>query len=397
MAENNKMRPEECPPGLHIEQLSLKRDRHVVKKLQNATYNFAFAFDIDGVLVRGSIPLEGAKQALKFLQSNAIPFILLTNGGGLTEADHAARVSQRLDISIDEDQFVQSHSPFKSFVSQYNNNWVVVLGGQKSAVKELAAQYGFNPDKVISSSDVAKYLPSLHPFPEMTAAYHNEHGTAINNFSCDEQIAAIFVFSSPRDWCLDLQICLELLLSSKGQLGTQSPLNGDPTLPNNGYQQDGQPQLFWCNPDVQWATSYPIPRLAQGGFRAALEGIWAAVTKGQSEIKSWSCGKPTSTTYDFAEKVLKTYDGKIRPGGNAPAIKTVYMIGDNPESDICGALRANKESKLTWKSVLVETGVHKAGTTPAYEPTETKSDVWEAVRWAVSNETGVDIGKLAEE
>ncbi|KAI3397136.1 hypothetical protein diail_11197 [Diaporthe ilicicola] len=67
-------------------------------------------------------------------------------------------------------------------------------------------EYGFNPDKIVSSSNSAKHLPTLHPFPEMTAAYHNEHGNAADHFSCDKQIAAIFVFTSPRDWNYDNKI-----------------------------------------------------------------------------------------------------------------------------------------------------------------------------------------------
>ncbi|KAL1854325.1 hypothetical protein Daus18300_011511 [Diaporthe australafricana] len=400
MADEPNMLPEECPPALPIDQISLIGNRHVIPDLQNVTHNFAFAFDIDGVLVRGKAPLHGAKQALETLQANAIPFILLTNGGGLTEADHAERVGQRLDISIREDQFVQSHSPFQSFVDEFQDKWILVLGGQKSAAKELATHYAFSPNKIVSSSDLVKDHPSIHPFPEMTASYHGEHGKVAEDFSHEKEIAAIFVFSSPRDWCLDLQVCLDLLLSSRGRLGTESALNGDTTLPNNGYQQDNQPRLFWCNPDVQWATSHATPRLAQGGFRAALEGIWKSVTKGKAELNSWTCGKPTSTTYDFAEQVLKEYNGKLQASGatktKATKLKTVYMIGDNPESDICGAMVADKVSDLTWRSVLIETGVHKAGTTPAYEPTETKSDVWGAVRWAINKETDVDIGERTD-
>ena len=72
------------------------------------------------------------------------------------------------------------------------------------------------------------------------------------------------------------------------------------------------------------------------------------------------------------------------------------MIGDNPESDICGAILANETSSLAWRSVLVETGVYKAGTRPEYKPTEIKTNVWEAVRWAIGHETDVDIGELPE-
>ncbi|KAK2604265.1 hypothetical protein N8I77_007209 [Diaporthe amygdali] len=395
MEEETTMLPEECPPGLGFDGLSLNGAKRAIHDLQNATHDFAFAFDIDGVLMRGKTPLSGAKQTLEILQANAIPFILLTNGGGLTEADHAKRVGERLTMSIDEDQFVQSHSPFKLVVEKFKNEWIVVLGGQKTTAKELAAAYGFNPDKIISSSDIAKHHPSIHPFPEISSSYHDEHGNIADDFSHEKQIAAVFVFSSPRDWCLDLQVCLDLLLSSKGKLGTRSPLNGDSSLKNHGYQQDKQPKIYWCNPDVQWATPHATPRLAQGGFRAALEGIWAQITKGNSKLQSWTCGKPTWTTYEFAEQVLREYHTKTKPDAKQ-SIKTVYMIGDNPESDIRGAIDADKTSELTWRSVLVETGVHEAGTEPAYIPTETKANVWEAVRWAVKQETNIDIGEPIE-
>jgi hypothetical protein len=51
--------------------------------------------------------------------------------------------------------------------------------------------------------------------------------------------------------CLDLQICIDLLLSANGRLGTRSTLNGNANVTNHGYQQDGQPLIFWCNPDLQ--------------------------------------------------------------------------------------------------------------------------------------------------
>ncbi|KAG6353446.1 hypothetical protein INS49_005627 [Diaporthe citri] len=344
MTDTTDMRPEECPRGLHLDQLPLCSEKRVLSKLRNATHDFAFAFDIDGVLLRGTLPVEGAKQTLETLQANSIPFILLTNGGGLTELDHARRLGLRLTMSIDEDQFVQSHTPFRTFVEQYKEEWIVVLGGHGSHVKDLATMYGFNPEKIITSSDIVKHHPSIHPFPEMTSAYHDQYGNIADDFSHEEKIAAIFVFTSPRDW---------------------------------------------------WSTAHATPRLAQGAFRAALEGIWSSATKGKAELQSWTCGKPTTTTYDYAEQILQKYHQKIEPLSTSQ-IKTVYMIGDNPESDICGAIRADETSSLAWRSVLVETGVHKADMVPAYAPTETKTDVWEAVRWAVSHETKVDIGECPD-
>ncbi len=102
------------------------------------------------------------------------------------------------------------------------------------------------------------------------------------------QIHAILVWSSPRDWGLDLQLIVDLLLSEKGQLCKRSGKNGDENLPNRGYLQDGQPSIHFCNPDLTWATAYDHPRAAQGMFKAALEGAWAAQTNGAKLLRAFT-------------------------------------------------------------------------------------------------------------
>lgn len=179
------MRPEECPPALQLSRVSLNNEQRVFPGLQSVTHDFAFAFDIDGVLLRGKVPLDGAKQTLETLQANAIPFILLTNGGGLSELNHAARLGLRLTMSIEEEQFVQSHTPFGTFVDQYKDEWIVVLGGHGSAVKELATTYGFNPEKIITSSDIAKHHPSIHPFPVSPAEKRRSFWTSGEGLTID--------------------------------------------------------------------------------------------------------------------------------------------------------------------------------------------------------------------
>jgi ribonucleotide monophosphatase NagD (HAD superfamily) len=61
-------------------------------------------------------------------------------------------------------------------------------------------------------------------------------------------------------------------------------------------------------------------------------------------------GKPTDFTYSFAKKVLKEYADKYDTN-----LESIYMIGDNLESDIKGA-NAQGEN---WFSILVKTGVCK--------------------------------------
>jgi ribonucleotide monophosphatase NagD (HAD superfamily) len=75
--------------------------------------------------------------------------------------------------------------------------------------------------------------------------------------------------------------------------------------------------------------------VAQGAFLAALQGVWAEATKGLAKLEYSIVGKPTEMTYEYAERALLKYHEQVV--GSSAAIETVYMIGDNPASDIAGA------------------------------------------------------------
>lgn len=273
--------------GIDLKTLGLQKP--TINDFGNSLPTYAIAFDIDGVLLRGKEPVNTAKCALELLQSKNIPYIMLTNGGGHTEKAHAELLSKRLGVAVDEDHFIQSHTPFKSFIKAHKDQWVLCLGGEKTNIKELAQAYGFSADRVLTSSDIIKMDPKIHPFGEMTHGHHMAHGKIDEKFREEGQkIGAIFVFSSPRDWCLDIQVCMDLLASEGGRLNTRSSLNGNADVHNHGYQQDGQPMIHFCNPDLEWATSYPQPRIAQGAFRAALEGVWLKFTGGKAALQVWT-------------------------------------------------------------------------------------------------------------
>ena len=202
------------------------------------------------------------------------------------------------------------------------------------------------------------------------------------------------VFSDPRDWALDTQLVLDLLLSIGGHLGTLSTKNGDSKLPNRGYQQDGQPELYFSNPDLFWAASYHLPRLGQGGFQAALEGVFNAVTGGPEtgvRLQKQLFGKPTQGTFAFAESRLREHRTFLQ-GGDAGKLRNVYMVGDNPESDIKGANDYKSPTGSDWHSILVRSGVYNGGK-PAHEPKVIVQDVWDAVRYGLQRE-GVDINDV---
>ncbi|KAJ5888433.1 hypothetical protein N7495_008474 [Penicillium taxi] len=330
---------------------------------------------IDGVLLRSSKPIPGAAESLSLLKKQGIPFILLTNGGGTHETERVAEISEKLNVPLDVSDIVQSHSPFAELVK----------GPDEASALE-------NKTVLVAGGDGDRCRRSVWPFSNNFADYYKTFARPIPNPADPTdptkrlKIDAVFVFNDPRDWALDTQIILDILLSRQGYLGTLSEKNGRTDLPNHGYQQDGQPPLYFSNPDLFWAAAYPLPRLGQGGFREALEGVWAATTGGPSkgiELKKTVIGKPYQYTYEYAERqLLRNRSKRFGDAAGLPPLKRVYMVGDNPESDIRGANSYRSEYGSSWQSILVRTGVYSGGE-PAWIPHTIADDVQKAVQWAL--------------
>ncbi|KAG7007662.1 hypothetical protein G7Y79_00008g023000 [Physcia stellaris] len=339
--------------------------------------NFAFAFDIDGVLLRSSTPLPGATSSLRYLQAHRIPFILLTNGGGKSEAQRVADLSRHLDVPLDVDMFVQSHTPFAQLVEgtetlpRLKDENILVLGGEGNECRDVAEGPPNRPPNPLALRQPYPLHPPRAPPPPSPL-----------------RIAAILIFHDPRDWALDIQIVIDLLLSRAGVLGTRSPKAGDPRYPNWGWQTDGQPELYFSNPDLWWASAHALPRLGQGGFQHALCGVYDAVVGNKRPEKGWEFrrrvfGKPSCETFAFAEGRLEGHRRALLGlGGGEARLRRVFMVGDNPASDICGANRYRSPVGTGWESILVRTGVYKEGK-PDYEPKAIVPDVTAAVRWAL--------------
>ncbi|KAI8626964.1 HAD-superfamily subfamily IIA hydrolase [Xylariaceae sp. FL1651] len=379
---------------------------------------FAFAFDIDGVLLHVAKPIPGATETLQYLQRHGIPFILLTNGGGKHERERVADLSKRLGVPLSTENFVQSHTPFQELV---HGSWsendvdehaqnelhkangehgladknILVTGSDAAKSRLIAEAYGFR--SVITPADILAAHPTVFPFEPLLKSHYA--ATARPLPAPDPKIDAVFVFNDPRDWALDTQIILDLLLSRDGVLGTYSMKNGRAELENYGWQADGQPRLFFSNHDLFWSASYHLPRLGQGAFQAALAGIWRQVTDGRAELRSTTIGKPYARTYAYAERVLSRWRaGMLKEGGGgaaaaavepqSPPLTRVYMVGDNPESDIRGANEYASPQGTEWASVLVRTGVwsKERDGEPKYRPNVIVDDVKSAVEWALERE-----------
>lgn len=249
--------------------------------------------------------------------------------------------------------FVQSHTPFADLHSLHSKT-VLVVGGDNDACQHVAQKYGFQT--VVTPGDIVTAYPEIWPFAKVFKSYYDGFAKPLPKpIEKDDpekslKIDAIFVYSDPRDWGLDATIILDLLLSRQGIMGTVSEKNGDEKLPNRGYLQDGQPALYFSNPDLWWAAKYHLSRLGQGGFREALEGVWRAVTGGHgkepAELIKTVIGKPSQLTYEFAEKRLRAHRQDIYAGQEVKPLRKVYMVGDNPGKS-CNVLDWYREEMLT--------------------------------------------------
>jgi ribonucleotide monophosphatase NagD (HAD superfamily) len=113
-----------------------------------------------------------------------------------------------------------------------------------------------------------------------------------------------------------------------------------------------------CNPisyyaaqnDTVWAGGYWKPRLAFGPFNCILE---EHCLRHRLQLKDrFYYGKPQEKVYRFVEGEMK----KVEPKG------VFFMVGDNPRSDIAGAVQAG------WYSFLTRTGIHQAEENDPHHP-----------------------------
>jgi len=332
------------------------------------TDRYAYAFDIDGVLIRGGQVIPEAIDAMKWLNGEnpygvKVPYIFVTNGGGKTEQERCLQLSKQLEIEVSPGQFICGHTPMREMAEKYHT--VLVVGGEGEKCRHVAEGYGFKD--VVTPGDIIKDNQDTTPFRKLTADEY-KHSRA-RNFG-EVEIEAIFVFADSRDWASDQQIILDLLMSKKGRLGTRSETF------------DEGPPIFFSHNDVVWSTSHDLSRIGMGALRVSLEAMFKAVTG--KEIKTNAFGKPQIGTFQFATRLLQQWR-KDTHGIDSPP-DTVYFVGDTPESDIRGTNEFNKATENTWYSILVRTGVFQEGTKPKFTPKATVDNVLEAVKHGMERE-----------
>ncbi|KAF8023529.1 hypothetical protein BT93_F0899 [Corymbia citriodora subsp. variegata] len=343
--------------------------------------SFGIAFDIDGVILQGRAPIEGSSQALRRLYDDSgvlkVPFVFLTNGGGIPESKRALELSQLLGVNISPAQVLQGHSPFRNLLSRYENELIVATGKGDPAL--VMSEYGFK--KVLSIGEYASCFNNIDPVSQYKA-WTNDNVFCLSSClkdlgpNCDvlsERVQAAFVISDPVDWGRDIQVLCDILRSGG--------------LP--GRSGGHQPPLYFAADDLEYQAAFPLERLGMGAFRIALESVFNRIHHHPLEYVSF--GKPNPFVFDNAEMMLKQLlllhrdvrgmDDKRYPQSHS--FGTLYMVGDNPSVDIKGARQAGHP----WFSILTRTGVFKGEDNDSSFPADVVVDtVEEAVDYILSRE-----------
>lgn len=369
-----------APSDAHEVAASMELARHEVEEFRSATTSprtpsetlvtdkFAFAFDIDGVLIRGGKVIPEAVDAFKMLNGGndygiKVPYIFVTNGGGKTEQERCLQLSNQLQIEVSPGQFICGHTPMRELAQKFHT--VLVVGGEGEKCRQVAEGYGFRD--VVTPGDIIKDNADTTPFRKLTEEeYKNSRSRNFNEI----EIEAIFVFADSRDWASDQQIILDLLMSKNGHLGTRSE------------NFDEGPPVFFSHNDVVWSASHDLTRIGMGALRVSLEAMYKAVTG--KDLKTTAFGKPQLGTFQFATRLLQQWRNDTHGIDSPP--DTVYFVGDTSESDIRGTNEFNEQAENDWFSILVRTGVFREGTTPRFPPRATVDNVLEAVKYGMSRE-----------
>ncbi|SPJ86737.1 probable CDP-alcohol phosphatidyltransferase [Fusarium torulosum] len=338
------------------------------EKVQKAK-NMAFAFDIDGVLVHGDRLIPEGKKALEILNGDnelgiKIPHIFLTNGSGKIEKDRCQQLEQILGNPVSTDQFIQSHTPMSALSEYYST--VLVVGGEGYRCREVAEQYGFR--NIVVPNDIVAWDPTIAPYRVFT---EEERATSRPRDFTKICIEAIMVFSDSRDYATDMQIIMDVLRAKNGRLGT---IAEDPVAE--------RVPIYFSQGDLLCPTEHPNPRMSQGAFRIGLEAMYKALTG--ADLERVVYGKPELATYKYADDVLTSWMGELHGEERLP--ENIYMIGDNPASDIIGG------NMYGWNTCLVRTGVFQGGDNDENNPANfgVFPNVLEAVKKALRAQLGDD-------
>lgn len=181
-----------------------------------------------------------------------------------------------------------------------------------------------------------------------------------------EKFAAVFVMHEPHNWMDGLQVISDVLLS-------------DGLVTESGYTRASEQvvKLFVANPDFSYSAAFNQPRMTAGAFISCLATIYKQYCG--RDLQSTVYGKPGIEYFAYAETILRQAAAKA--GGDSK-LSTIYMIGDNPKSDIQGANNAGDQ----WYSILVRTGLFKGENDASFPAKHVADTVYDAIQFILQRE-----------
>lgn len=295
-----------------------------------------------------------------------MPYVFLSNSSGSYEGEKAAQLSTMLSREISEEQVVLATTPFFDLTPEYKHKRVLVVALHESTSHKLAKHYGL--ENYITIQRYAHRHPHLVP----CKAYPKDEEQAGSDSEPEPLIEAVFIFEVPLDWWESIQVLVDLLRS-----------NGRP-----GREHEASTQVipvFSASADFHYGSTHSLPRLTNGAFLMCLQTIFAQATNGRT-LTIQFFGKPCLPVYTCARARLEDQRRKLshhhqqQQQTSSSLHTTIYMIGDNPHSDIKGALAAGDP----WRAILVRTGCFQGGANddefPAHHVCE---NILEAVQCAL--------------
>ena len=207
----------------------------------------AVALDIDGVLLRGGKTIPPAHQALTSLQKASIPFIFLTNGGGVKEAQKAHDLNYKFNNKFTTDQFILAHTPFKQYSTLHGNKRVLVIG--KAECLDVARSYGFN--NVTNPHTLLHEDSDIFPCLKHTVVHTSSTTNKSSNNSSSSMIEAAFIYHDSENWGLDIQVLSDAIIGVRKNA-------------NNQFEYYQKIPIYNSNSDIVYMSTYAKPRYTQG-------------------------------------------------------------------------------------------------------------------------------------
>lgn len=294
--------------------------------------------------------MPGASDSLIKLMKNQINFRIITNGGGELESDRAKGLNSILSLKDSEiikgNQVILCHTPLKLLVKSHKDKMIIATG--VGDIAKILTSYGFN--RFLTVEEYCQiYRQSIGQFLRIESAeqrkqtyeivekrlgikfspkIHEGKGGLDKDFL---KFDSVFTMTDVSRWERSVQVISDILISKDGIPGSI----------RKSYDQQTVEMHAACK-DLVYKDNFPINRIANGGFIISLETIFKKLYNQDLHYKIY--GKPTRIIFDYAiDDVRREHN-----------CERFYMIGDNPEVDIKGAINTG------INSILVQTGVwHK--------------------------------------